>query len=122
MAVSTSASDRERCHSADVRSIGRGPFATIGSPPVPSSAWHLAHATHLTRARRWRAGAITAAVVVALGGLFALTADEGFTDVPTYSGVVRTLTPSLVPTIGIDELREAHADLRRVVDSLPNAR
>ncbi len=96
-------------------------ISTLGLLTV-SIAWHLAHATHLPRARRWRAGAVTAVVVVALGGLFALAADEGFTDVPTYSGIVRPLKPSLVPTIGVEELREAHADLRRIVDSLPNAR
>ena len=61
-------------------------------------------------------------VVLALGGPFALAADDGFTDVPTFSGAVRMVRPSLVPTIGVESMREAHAELRAVVDSLASTR
>lgn len=87
-----------------------------------SVALHLANATHLSRVRRWRAGAVVSAVMVGLGALFAAVEDEGFTDVPTFSGTVLPLRPSLVPKLTSDELREVHARLRASVDSLPDAR
>lgn len=83
-----------------------------------SVAMHLANASWLSRARRWRAGVIVSAVVVALGGVFALADDDGFTDVPEFSPRLVSIMPRLVPQLAPDELREAHAGLRADVDAL----
>jgi hypothetical protein len=83
-----------------------------------SVAFHLANASLLSPARRWRAGAIVSVMFVALFGLFALADDDGFTDVPTFSSRIETLRPSLVPKLDPARLREVHAELRADVDKL----
>jgi hypothetical protein len=81
-----------------------------------SVAFHLANASLLSSARRWRAGAFVSVMFVALFGLFALADDDAFTDVPTFSARIETLRPSLVPKLDPAGLREVHAALRADVD------
>lgn len=83
-----------------------------------SIALHLAVATYLSPARRWRAGVTVSVVFVVLFGLFALSDDDSFTDVPTYSSRIETLRPSLVPKLDPAALQQVHADLRADVDRL----
>lgn len=92
----------------------------IGVAVVPVAvALHLAHASHLSPMRRWRAGAVVGAVIVALVGVFSLAEDDdAFTDVPVFSASVQTLRPSLVPQLDPAGLKASHAALREKVDKL----
>ena len=91
--------------------------ATLGLLTT-SVALHLANATTLSSARRWRAGAVASAVVLMLAGLFALADDDAFTDVPAFSEAIRPLKPSLLPTVDPEGLREVHRELREEVDEM----
>ncbi len=81
-------------------------------------ALHLANASLLAPLRRWTAGVVTSAVVLALAGIFALADADSFTDVPEYESTIKPLMPSLVPTITVEALRDVHKALRDAVDSL----
>lgn len=83
-----------------------------------SVALHLANASFLSPARRWRAGVAVSVTLVALVGLFALVDDDAFTDVPSYSSRVEPLRPSLVPKLDPTALQQVHGDLRADVDEI----
>lgn len=80
-------------------------------------AAHLANATVMPTAKRWRAGAAVAGVVVLLGGAFALADDGAFTDVPVFSAVIKPLRVEVVPTVDVEALRDVQAALRDAVDA-----
>lgn len=80
-------------------------------------AAHLANATVMPPARRWRAGAAVAGIVLLLGGVFALADDDAFTDVPEFSAAIRPLRVELVPTVGVEAMRDVQAGLRETVDA-----
>jgi len=81
-------------------------------------AWQLAYASTLSRLRRWRAGITVSAVLLALGGLFALVDDDAFTDVPTFSSVIKAAPMAIVPKASVAEFSEAVAELKADVDEL----
>lgn len=81
-------------------------------------AWHLANASSLSARRRWRAGATTSAVVLALIGLFALADDEPFTDVPEFSAVIKAAPVAIVPKASVAEFGAELAALKAEVDAL----
>lgn len=79
---------------------------------------HLAYASAMSRARRWRIGLIGCAVVVLIAGFAAVLVDDEFTDVPTFSGVVKPLPEQWLPTLSIDEFGDVSAELKQEVDAL----
>lgn len=85
-------------------------------------AWHLGSATHLPRAQRWRIGAIAGVVVLSLLGVSALLEEEAFTEAASFSGVIKPLSTSLVPTESTEEFTKSITDLRGEIDSLLVAR
>lgn len=85
-------------------------------------AWHLGSATHLARAQRWRVGAIAGVVVLSLLGVSALLEEEAFTGAASFSGVIKPLSTSLVPTESTAEFTRSITDLRGEIDSLLVAR
>ncbi len=80
-------------------------------------AAHLANATAMPTAKRWRAGAAVAGVVLLLGGAFALADDGAFTDVPEFSAVIKPLRVEVVPTVDVEAMRAVQAALRAAVDA-----
>ncbi len=80
-------------------------------------AAHLANATAMPPAKRWRAGAATVGVVLLLGAAFALADDGAFTDVPEFSSVIKPLRVEVVPTVDAGGLLAMQAELRDVVDA-----
>lgn len=81
-------------------------------------AGHLRVASHLSLVQRWRTGAVASGVVLALMGTFALLDDESYTPSAEFSGIIKTLHPTLVPTQGVEEFSATLVDLRSEVDSL----
>lgn len=81
-------------------------------------ATHLALASTLNRRRRWIAGAVTTAVMLAIGAAAILSEDQGFSDVPSFSGVLKPLPVRWVPTITVDQFADVAADLAGEVDAL----
>ncbi len=81
-------------------------------------AWHLASASHLAALQRWRAGAVASGIVLALMGVFAAIDEDEFTSAAEFSGVVKTVTPALVPQQDAAAFGATIAALRVEVDSL----
>lgn len=79
---------------------------------------HLGLATTLPRARRWRAGVVTSAVVGLVILAFALVDDDTFTDVPTFHGVLKPLPAALVPALTPGEFSVVVEELREEVDRM----
>ena len=81
-------------------------------------AGHLRYASHLVRPLRWRAGAIASGAVLVTVGVFGLLADDEFSSAAKFPGVIKTVTPALVPTQSVAEFGAVVMDLRAQVDSL----
>ncbi len=81
-------------------------------------AGHLALSSLMPRARRWVWGASIAIGAIGIAGLAALTTDDTFTDVPTFSGMLKPVTPGLIPTATVTEFGEAMAELKKDVDEM----
>ncbi|HEX2188664.1 MAG TPA: FHA domain-containing protein, partial [Longimicrobiaceae bacterium] len=98
------------------------------SAPVALAAWtglaaalvagHLGLASGLPRRRRWRAGLATGGVILLLAGASALAEDEGFSDVPTFSGVLKPVPARWVPTAPASGFGEVADELREQADAL----
>jgi hypothetical protein len=94
----------------------QGLFLLVASGAMISL--HLAEASHLTRARRWRAGASVCALALLIAGAFSLADEDAFTDVPEFSSVIKSAPVGLVPKQSVPEFEAVLADLRAGVDSL----
>jgi hypothetical protein len=81
-------------------------------------AGHLALASAMPRQRLAKIGAIVAGVLLALMGGAALTDDDTFSDVPSYTSVLKPLGPRWIPTTTIDEFADAMKELKADTDSL----
>jgi hypothetical protein len=81
-------------------------------------AGHLSLSSTMPRKRRWVWGSVVAVGGITIGGLAALAATETFTDIPTFSGVLKPVTPSLIPTTTVSEFGEAMAELKKEVDEM----
>ena len=81
-------------------------------------AWHLANASTLSASRRWRAGLTTSGVLLLLIGLFALIEDDGFSDVPEFSAVIKSAPMALVPKSSVEEFGAEMRELKARVDLL----
>ncbi|HEV2150124.1 MAG TPA: hypothetical protein VGR37_22190, partial [Longimicrobiaceae bacterium] len=81
-------------------------------------AGHLGLASALPPRRRWRAGLATGGAILLLAGASALVEDEGFSDVPEFSGVLKPAPAGWVPTAPVSALEEMAAELKEEVDAL----
>lgn len=81
-------------------------------------AAHLAVASHLSRPARWRAGAVTCGVLLALAGVAAALEEETYTPVATFAGDLKMIMPALVPQQEMTEFAATRADLKGEVDKL----
>jgi pSer/pThr/pTyr-binding forkhead associated (FHA) protein len=98
---------------ADVLSVGIGLFMLAALV-----AGHLSFATGFSRSRQWRTGFVVAGVALLIGGLAALTEDDAFTDVPSFSGVVKPVGPNWLPTASVDEFGNLMETLKQQVDEM----
>ncbi|HEY7408977.1 MAG TPA: FHA domain-containing protein [Gemmatimonadaceae bacterium] len=81
-------------------------------------AGHLSLASGLSRQRQWRAGFIVAGTALLIGGLATLVEEESFSDVPTFSGVVKPVAGEWVPTATVEEFGGVMAALKKQVDEM----
>jgi len=81
-------------------------------------AWHLSLSSTLPREQQVRAGVLVAATVFTLGGFIVLVDDESFTDVATYSGVLKPIASRWVPTETVDEFSAVALELKGEVDEM----
>lgn len=98
------------------------------SSPVALAVWtglaaalvagHLGLASALPRGRRWRAGLATAGAMLLLAGASALARDDGFSDVPEFSGVLKPAPAAWVPTGTVAGFGRVADGLREEVDAL----
>lgn len=98
---------------ADVLSVGVGlcMLATL-------VAGHLALATGFSRTRQWRTGFAVAGAALLIGGLATLAEEDAFTDVPTFSGIVKPVGPRWLPTASVEEFSGVMATLKQQVDEM----
>lgn len=85
---------------------------------VVATYWQLGLATSLSPRRRWIGAAGAIGLLVAVIGAFALVADDAFTDVPEFQGLLRYAPAAVIPATDVDGFRAAIAALRTEVDSL----
>lgn len=81
-------------------------------------AGHLSLASTMSRRRQWRAGFIVAGTALIIAGVAALTEEDVFTDVPSFSGVVKPVASDWLPTATVDEFGGVMATLKEQVDEM----
>jgi hypothetical protein len=81
-------------------------------------AGHLALASALTRRRQWRVGFVVAGAALIIGGLATLAEEEGFSDIPSFSGVVKPVASDWLPTTTVEEFGDVMATLKDEVDEM----
>jgi hypothetical protein len=81
-------------------------------------AAHLASASHQSRARRWRVGALVSGLALLITSAFTWLDDDTFTDVPEFSSVIKNAPVGLVPKQSLEDFGAVVMDLRGEVDSL----
>ena len=81
-------------------------------------AGHLSLASAMPRKRQWRAGFIVAGTALVLGGLATLAEEDAFSDVPTFSGVVKPIASNWLPTATVDEFGAVMVKLKEQVDEM----
>jgi hypothetical protein len=79
---------------------------------------HLAQATAMTARGRWRTALSASVAVLVMAGVFALAEDDTFTDIPTFSGIIKAAPVSVVPAMPVGEFVALLSALRAEVDSL----
>jgi hypothetical protein len=85
---------------------------------VATLAGHLGLASPMPAARRWRGALATVGVFFGLGAVAALTSEDRFSDVPTFSGTLKPWPTALLPTATVDEFGGVMRELRAEVDEL----
>ncbi len=81
-------------------------------------ALHLSAASHLSRAARWRSGAVSVGVILALFGVAAALEDEAYTPEAHFAGQLKMIMPALVPQQDMAAFAETRAELKTEVDEL----
>lgn len=79
---------------------------------------HLALASRLRPLQRWRAGLLVAGSVLVIGGLATLVEEDTFTDIPSFSGTLKPLTPNWLPAETVDQFGAVMHDLKVEADRL----
>lgn len=85
-------------------------------------ALHLAKSSHLPRVARWRAGAVAAGVMLAIGGISAALDEDEYTPEATFSGDLKMILPALVPQQEPGTFATTRASLKDEVDELMRAK
>jgi hypothetical protein len=85
---------------------------------VGSIAWHLSLASPMPRVQQWRAALVTAGIVFGIGMVASLTDEDDFTDIPSFSGVVKPVGAAWVPASSVDEFGAVMRDLKTDVDEM----
>jgi hypothetical protein len=98
---------------SDVLSVGIG--LVLLSALV---AGHLSLASGLSRQQQWRAGFAVAGTALLIGGLATLAEEESFSDVPTFSGIVKPVAAEWLPTATVDEFGGVMVKLKEQVDEM----
>ena len=65
-----------------------------------------------------RAGAASAAIVLVLVGVSAALDDDAFTPAAEFPGMIKPITPALIPKQSVEEFTASMNELRTEVDSL----
>jgi pSer/pThr/pTyr-binding forkhead associated (FHA) protein len=81
-------------------------------------AGHLALASGFSRTRQWRTGFAVAGAALLIGGLATLAEEDSFTDIPTFSGVVKPVGSAWLPTASVDEFGSVMETLKQQVDDM----
>jgi hypothetical protein len=81
-------------------------------------AGHLSLASGLSPKRQWRTGFAVAGAALLIGGLVTLTEEDSFSDIPTFSGVVKPVASEWLPTASVDEFGGVMAKLKEQVDEM----
>ena len=81
-------------------------------------AGHLSLASTMSRTRQWRTGVIVSGTALVIAGIAALAEDDAFTDVPTFSGVVKPVAENWVPTETVSEFGDVMLKLKEQVDEM----
>jgi pSer/pThr/pTyr-binding forkhead associated (FHA) protein len=81
-------------------------------------AGHLSLASGMSRTRQWRMGFTVSGTALIIAGLATLAEDDAFTDVPTFSGVVKPVAESWVPTETVSEFGDVMLKLKEQVDEM----
>ena len=63
-------------------------------------------------------GPIVWTALLVIGGLATLVEEESFTDIPTFSGVVKPVASEWVPTATVEEFGGVMAKLKEQVDEM----
>jgi pSer/pThr/pTyr-binding forkhead associated (FHA) protein len=79
-------------------------------------ASHLALASTVSRRRRLEMAGIIVASAVFIGAMASVATEEDFTDVATFSGVLKPIAPGLVPTATVSEFGGVMRELKNDVD------
>lgn len=98
---------------ADVLSVAVGLFMLAGLV-----AGHLALASGFSRTRQWRTGFAVAGAALLIGGLATLAEEDSFTDIPTFSGVVKPVGADWLPTASVDEFGSVMEKLKEQADDM----
>ena len=97
----------------DVMSIGIGVLLLTALV-----AGHLSLASGLSRKRQWRTGIAVAGGALLIAGLATLVEEDTFTDVPTFSGVVKPVASDWLPTETVEEFGGVMVKLKEQVDEM----
>lgn len=81
-------------------------------------AGHLSLASALPPRRRWRAGLGVAAAMLLFAGASTLAADDEFSDVPDFAGVLKPFPVRWIPMSDQAEFAEMADELKKEVDEL----
>jgi K+-transporting ATPase A subunit len=79
-------------------------------------AGHLSLSSTATRQRRWRIAGLVVAGALAAGGLVAVSMDDSFSDVATFSGMLKPIAAKWIPTATVSEFGDVMKELKEDVD------
>ena len=79
-------------------------------------AVHLSLASAASRRRRLEMAGIIVGSAILIGGMASVAMEEEFTDVATFSGVLKPIAPGLVPTATVTEFGGVMRELKDEVD------
>ena len=79
-------------------------------------AAHMSLASTASRRRRLEMAGIIVGSAVLIGAMASVAMEEEFTDVATFSGVLKPITPGLIPTATVTEFGGVMRELKEEVD------
>jgi pSer/pThr/pTyr-binding forkhead associated (FHA) protein len=79
-------------------------------------AGHLSLSSPMSRQRRWRLSAIIAASTIAATALVGVVMGDSYSDIASFSGVVKPVAPNWIPTQTLGEFGSVMRELKDEVD------